>query len=581
MTNYSLRIKDENRDLLVLLVVSVPFLFLGIGSISLLDPDEGLYAAIAREMIERGDWVIPYFNGLSYLEKPPLYFWLTSLTMWLGGPSEWAVRLWSRLPALGTVLLVWRMGRQLYGPAGGLVGGLALATTAGVAIYVHKASTDFLLIFCLTLAIYGFIRDLERTEKGRTRFLLLYLGAALALMSKGLIGVVFPVLIVGISMVWVGRPALRHLNLGWGAAVFGGVTLPWHLFVAWRDPSLLWFYVVDNQLLRFLNIRGVVEDDVPISTIGFLLVSFLWFFPWGVFLLARPASDPSPTARWRAVIVIWALVVFVFFSLARSKLEYYSLPAFPAMAILVGGAWAGGRDIGRWLWVGLVGCSAVGIWMVWQGAVLTSGQALAGLAEMNVYYRILHEQGLPFPFPSPRPFGLLLQGLGLVLLIGWGFAVFCWMRRWPRASFGTLLATAGVIAILILQLFREIEPHHSAKAVSYAVKANASSADLIVHEGSLEYSAAIPFYTGRRVVVVNGKQGELGERVAVWLAGARGREAEGWYIGTRELAQLWQSPKRIFFVTQRPWTRSILATLPSTHVNKIGRYGSRWLYSNR
>ncbi len=320
--NYPLRITDETRDFLVLLAVCVPFLFLGIGSFSLLDPDEGLYAAIAREMAEGGDWIIPYFNGLPYLEKPPLYFWLTALTMWLVGPSEWTVRLWSMVPALGMVLLVWRMGRQLYGSAGGLVGGLALATTAGVAIYVRKASTDFLLIFCLTLAIYGFIRDLERTEKGRTRFLLLYLGAALALMSKGLIGVVFPVLIVGISMVWVGRPALRDMNLGWGAAVFGGVALPWHFFVGWRDPSLLWFYLVDNQILRFLNIRGVVEDDVPISTIGFLLVSFLWFFPWGVFLLARPSSDPSPTARWRAVIVIWALVVFVFFSLARSKLEY-------------------------------------------------------------------------------------------------------------------------------------------------------------------------------------------------------------------------------------------------------------------
>jgi len=244
------------------------------------------------------------------------------------------------------------------------------------------------------------------------------------------------------------------------------------------------------------------------------------------------------------------------------------------VVILAGGAWAGGRDIGRWLWVGLVGCVAVGGWALWAGAGLTPAQALNGLAELNVYYRILRDQGLPFPFASPRPFGLLLQALGLTLLVGWGLATFLWMRGRRGGAFVTLLAMAGVIAGLIIQLLYVVEPHHSAKAVSQAIMAQAGPADLIVHEGSLEYSAALPFYTGRRIVIVNGARGDL-------EFAARLPEARGVFLDTQGLAHAWESPTRVFLVTQRPRERSVLAALPPSSVHEIGRYGSRWLYTNR
>src|SRR5438132_9692324 len=118
---------SRHRQLLLLLAVSVPFLFVRLDG-PLLDPDEGLYATVAQEMLSRGDWIIPHVNGLPYLEKPPLYFWLTAATMWLAGPTEWAVRVWSALAALGTVLLTWRMGRRLYGAPAGFLAGIALAT---------------------------------------------------------------------------------------------------------------------------------------------------------------------------------------------------------------------------------------------------------------------------------------------------------------------------------------------------------------------------------------------------------------------------------------------------------------------
>ena len=413
-----------------------------------------------------------------------------------------------------------------------------------------------------------------REAGGRARYLLSYAGIALAVLSKGLIGLVFPVLIVGSALLWLRRPTLSELNLGRGLALFLILTLPWHILAAWKNPGFLWFYVMDNQILRFLNLRAFIEDDVPATTLGFLLVSFVWFFPWGVFLLARRGGVSSQAAPWRPLIMIWVLVVIGFFALSGSKLEYYALPAFPALALLVGGAWADGRDIGRWSLIGLVGCAAVGAWAFWVGSRLMPDQALSGLAELNVYYRILRDQGLPFPFESAEPFGALLKHLGLALLIGWPLGtllLFLGRRAW---AFGALVGIAGVVAVLVFHLLVLVEPHHSVKAVAEVVRARAGAGDLVVHEGSLEYSAALPYYTGRRIIVVNGERGDLD-------FASRLPEASGWFVDTPGLALVWEEPHRVFLVTQRPLELSVLATLPPSSVRELGRYGSRWLYSNR
>ena len=540
----------------------------------LLDPDEGLYAEIAQEMLTRGDWVIPHVNGLPYLEKPPLYFWLTALTFQLFGPSEWATRLWSAISALGTVLLTWRIGRRLYGARAGLLAGIAMATVVGNALYVRRASTDQLFVFCLTLAMYGFLRDAERPDRGRVRFLLFYVGAALAVLAKGFTGAVFPALIVGLALLTVRRLEWRELNLARGTALFVAIAVPWHVLVAWRSPVLFNFYVVDNHLLRFLDARRYVEDDVPSSTPAFLIASFLWAFPWSVFALARRAPARSPQARWRVVVVIWLIAIVGLFALSRFKHEYYALPGFPALAVLVGAAWTSGRDIGRWLVVGLLGCGAVGLWALWIGAGLTVAQALSGLAELNAYYRILRDQGVPFPFPSARPFGELLQALGLVLLVGWGLATLCWFSARRRAAFVALVGTASVITVLIFRLLDVVEPVHSVKETARAIAEQAGATDVLVVEGTLEYSPALPFYTRRRFVMVNGALNYFS--VAASLP-----EARGLFLNTADLLRLWDGPQRVFLVVRRPRGQSVVAALPAASVHEVGRFGSRWLYSNR
>jgi 4-amino-4-deoxy-L-arabinose transferase-like glycosyltransferase len=559
----------EWPHLALLVALSVPLLFTALG-LELLDPDEGLYADIARTMYLTGDWVLPHFNGLPYLEKPPLLFWLTALTL-RGETAEWPLRLWSALAALGTVVLTWRIGLHLYGRRAGLLAGVAMATMAGNALYVRKLSTDFLSVFCLTLVMYGLTRDAQQPASTRRRFLWCYAGAALGLLSKGLIGLVFPVLIVGVALVWTRALGVRDLNLKWGGLLFAAIALPWHLLVAWREPALFHFYLVDNQLLRFLGARAFLEDDVPVSTLGFLVVSFVWLFPWSVFVLARRAPEGAPAAEWRSLAVIWAVVVVGFFAVSRSKLEYYAVPAFPAVAVLAGAAWACARDVGRWLAVALAGVTAVAIGCFWLAARLTPDQTLFGLAEFNVYYRILREQGLGLPYDSAEPFALLLQGVGAVLLVGWGAAAFCWWRGWRHASFACVVGVGAGIAALMVALLYVVEPHHSAKAVSGAISARVRANDVVAHEGSLEYSAALPFYTGRRLVVVDGARGDLD-------IASRRPEARGYFVDRDGLAGLWAGPRRVLLVTQRPRTRSVVDTLASPVM--IGQFGSRWLYSN-
>ena len=537
-----------------------------------LDPDEGLYATIALEMARDGDWVMPHANGLPYLEKPPLYFWLTALTFRLLGPSEWTTRLWSALAVLGTVLLTWRIGRRLYGEGAGLLAGIVMATVVGNALYVRKASADQLFVFCLTLAIYGFLRDAERADRGGRRFLLFYLGIALSVLAKGFIGL-FPLLVVGLGLALVRRLSWRDLNLARGAALVLVVAGPWHALVAWRSPTLFGVYVLDAHLLRFFNARRYVEADVPLSTLGFLAASFVWAFPWGVFSLARPEPGRTPPAHWRPVIVLWLVLVVGVFALSRFKHEYYALPAFPALAVLVGAAWAGGRDIGRWLALGLIGCAAVGLAALWIGAGPTAGQVLDGLAELNAYYRILRDQKVPLPF-EPREFGVLLQGLGWVLLVGWGLATVCWARGWRPTAFASLVGVAGTITLLIFRLLDVVEPHHSVKEVAQVINAQAAPADVLVLEGSLSYGGALPFYTRRRLLLVNGA-------VDYFSITARLPEARGVFIDTGEMQKLWEGPRRVFLVAHRPFDRGLIAALPSASVHDLGGHGGSHLFSNR
>lgn len=602
-------------ELLLILALSIPFIFLGGGSMSFLDPDEGMYGTIAREMAEGGDWITPHFNGVRYLEKPPLYFWLTGFTTVLFGPSEWAVRIWSALPALGTAILIWRLGGLLYGGAAGLLAAIVMVSNVGFFRYVRVTATDSLLVFSLTLAMYGFIKAAhhfqESVAKGQRStvnphaIILFYLGIALGVLSKGLIGLVFPLLIVGffslfalLNNQWRNSTfsnsllaSIRFLFMSrytlLGVLVLLALILPWHILTAWKNPGFFHFYVVDNQFLRFLNSRAFIDDDVPVSTIAFLLLTFVWFFPWSLFLSAAfrqgfpcPRLEHHPAEHLRLLVGLWAVTIIGFFSLSSSKLEHYFLPAIPPLSLMIGGLWAEAiaspksvAGLKRWLGVGVVGCSLFGVFLLLFSDLLTPKALFTGLAELNVSYRILQAQGAASPFPLVSPFVGLLKGLAGALLIGLPLSFLFLHFRKPMASFASVLGIAGVIAFLVFKLLLIIEPYHSSKYAAEALISQSGPQDPIVHEGSLEYSGGLPFYTGRRIYVLNGRQGDLD-------FGSHYPETKYLFLDNKKFTRLWESDRRVFLVTRRQEKESIIKKLSVANVHFLGRYGSLWLYSN-
>lgn len=632
-TIYDLRSASRSRwlDPVVIVALSIPFLFWGIGSIDFLDPDEGMYGSIALEMAETGDWITPHFDGVRYLEKPPLHFWLSALAIRLFGPSEWAVRIWSALPALGTAFLVWRLGNLIYGRLGGLLSALVLLSSVGVFRYARVAATDWLLVFSVTLALYAFVKSCLLSVAGKlgstvhfSRFtihgVLFWLGCALGVLSKGLIGVVFPLLIVGLFFLagklggWeAGKlgsqsepssllasepssfPAFKPVFSLPGFLLFLALVVPWHLLAASRNPGFFEFYVIDNQFLRFLNQRSFLEDDVPVTTLRFLILTLVWFFPWSLFLLPGLRQGfPAPrgtgaAGRLRWIVGLWALVVLGFFSFSSSKLEHYFLPASPPLSLMVGATWAEAAakspvekragstslvaGLEGSLWSAALGCLLVGLAAVYLSGLLTADMIFSGLAELNVYYRVLRSQGAAFPFAEVEPFARLVETLGWMVALGLPLALLLFSLRRPLISFALVLVVAAGVAGLVMRLLWVIEPHHSAKAVATALRGRSGASDLIVHEGPLEYSGSLPFYTRRRIAVLAGRRGDLD-------FGSSFPESRHLFFERAEFRDLWEGWRRVFLVTRFDREKSVVGSLPEGSVFLLGRYGSRSLFSN-
>jgi 4-amino-4-deoxy-L-arabinose transferase-like glycosyltransferase len=291
-----------------------------------------------------------------------------------------------------------------------------------------------------------------------------------------------------------------------GFLFFLAIVLPWHIVAALRNPGFFQFYIVDNQFLRFLNSRAFTEGDVPISTVAFLVLTVLWFFPWSLFIPAalsrgifeRHLEQPH-VKNLRLLVWVWALAVIGFFSLSDSKLEHYFLPAIPPLSLIIGGLWTQGfasprfvPSLERWLGVGALGCSLFGVGLLLFSDLLTPQALLAGLAELNVYYRVLQEQGATLPFASVSPFVQLLKGLGIALVVGFPLSFVFFHLRLPKASFISILLLGGAVALLVFRLDLVVESHHSSQAVARALMARSGPNDLIVYEGSLEYPMFVP-----------------------------------------------------------------------------------------
>jgi 4-amino-4-deoxy-L-arabinose transferase-like glycosyltransferase len=321
----------------------------------MLDPDEGRYAEIPREMLVSGDWVTPRFNDLKYFEKPPLQYWATAAVYSVAGVHEWTSRLWTVGLAFACLALVFVWVGQLYGAAAALTALTALSVSPFFVVVAHLNLLDAGFTFWLTAMVLAFTRAQlapRATAAERRWMLLAWALAALAVLSKG---IVVGVLAGGALMLYTlierdARP-WRRLHPLAGLAVFALIAVPWFVLVSQRNASFLTFFFVHEHFARFLT---TVHQRVE-PWWFFLPLLLLAVLPWLLPLLSACRAawrEPAPQApqsqfKPRRFLLIYAGLTLVFFSASGSKLAPYILPMVPVLAALTGAASAEPQRLAR------------------------------------------------------------------------------------------------------------------------------------------------------------------------------------------------------------------------------------------
>lgn len=409
-----------------------------LGSTSLWDIDEGLNAEAAREMLERGNYVVPQFNYKPRNAKPPLLYWFQAMSYQAFGVNEFAARLPSAIAMTLAALLIYRLGRRMFSPVAGLLAALILLSNVQVSILAHAATPDAVLLVCLVFTMTLFW---EGYSDGGTRWLWLPgIGCGLSALAKGPIGLVLPVAIVGYFLI-----AQRKLRRLWDWRILGGalcvilVAGPWYALVgAETHGAFLRAFWTNDNVNRFLNSmeghRGPFWYYAVSMTLGLT--------PWCVFLIPTlwdtvrtVASRAEPADSRNAVrfLISWSVVYFAFFSLAQTKLPNYVLPVFAPVSLLIG------RHLDRWR----LGVSYLPSWLMPAALSLLAVTGAATIVGMLI------ASGTIFPQAMQQRAILGLAPWALVGAIPIVGAAAAW-RWWTLLRPSAVLSAVTVAAIAFL-----------------------------------------------------------------------------------------------------------------------------------
>ena len=337
--------KKYYADILIF-VLTLGIITFGIGTYGLYEPHEGHFAMVGREMLLRGDWITPHLNGDRYLNKPPLLYWLIAISTSIFGTTEFAARLPLALAGWAGIIIVWKWTRELWGIKASRIAALMLSVSLGWFIFTHQLLTDILLS-TLILASSYFLWKLRWKPKSCSYFYGLYISLSLCILTKGLIGIVLPLLnCLILSIVKQDEKIWRQLKLGRGIIVILATVSPWFIAVDTANPGFLSYFIINEHIKRFFDFRFPPDYEVSkISALGFLVITLVWCLPWGLFLPQIIFSTRRYYRRIKSkrrqdgilLIAIASLTPILFFLPLSSRLIYYSLPAIPFYIILCAG----------------------------------------------------------------------------------------------------------------------------------------------------------------------------------------------------------------------------------------------------
>ncbi len=454
-------------------------------------------------MLEAGDWTTPRFNHLTYLDKPPVYFWLVAASFKLLGTSAEAARLPSALLGMATVLLAWFWGRHLGG--GGVKAALILASTPFMIVFSRMVIFEMTLHFLISLSLLGFW-FLERSEFRRVSLSLLFFATmGLATITKGPVGFLLPLLTVIAYLGFSRRLGdLKRIHWAAGLAAFFAVTLPWFLAVSWDNPDFPRYAFLDESLLRFATgsarRSGPIYYYVPVFLFGLL--------PWSLFLLGgyggrwrdwRRLKDPENRAF--LFLFCWAAVVFVLFSLSRSKLPGYLLPAFIPLSVLAAKLWDGwpGPEAGyappSWIRRGFWALGILG------ALIATTPWILRLTGQPEVLAKKTGPQLVALLGPTLLFWGVILVGISIL-----GRHV-AWRTYGAQLTLGLLVVTVPLLLVRAARPLKRYAETHSSRALAAKILAGPEAESPVY--AYYCFRTGLGFYLRRPIQVITTGGSEL------------------------------------------------------------------------
>lgn len=550
---------------------------------AILDDGDALYAQVAAQMLARGDWITPYVDGIRFLDKPPLMYWLMAASYRVFGVNEWAARLPTMFGVAGTAWLLWSIARRAVGIRSGLFAAILFILSAGTLFFTLETFPDIFLVFFLTLSVHCLL-DWHR-DGGERLVPVIGFGVALggAVLSKGLIGFLFPVAIAVVFLtVAKGWQVVKAKHVLVSLCIASLIAVPWHVLVGQRNPGFFEHYFINEQWLRFLGRRQPVDyGSIPIPL--FWLLILVWFFPWSAFLpaatqLSRDISGDRD--KRNAVLIAWCWVgLIVAFFTASARLEHYSFPVIPPLALLVGMT-IGLRSPASSKWIdrgfaalavlgamAAVAAIGAGIWWATRGSMLTGGKSEADRRE--VYTNLFSPL---FDLPPATRAQLVTPLIAALVIFACGTFVAWWLNSHRRSTGAmvSLAATMAVFCLIAIHSLNLCEGLFSSRVFGRALHGAASPGERTIVMGDFESANSILFYAPVRLMLLDGKAESI-ER------GLHFADAPKLIISRDYLESIWRGPERTFLLG----TEREIASLGIAPSFIVADYAGRRLISNQ
>jgi 4-amino-4-deoxy-L-arabinose transferase-like glycosyltransferase len=502
----------NKRHLLLLAAFGGVLFFAGLGRLPLVEPDEGRNAEVAREMIETGDLITPHYDGFVYLDKPAVFFWMVAAAFRVAGENEFAARLPSAVMALATMFLVWFLARRMFGDTAGLRAGIIFASAPLAIAFSRIVIFDMTLAFLVTLAMTSFWLAQESGFQRPVFDVLFFAAIGVAAITKGPVGFLLPLLSVLTYGGVTGRMReLRRFRWGLGFLVFVAVALPWFLAVSLRNPDFPRYAFWEESLRRFAtgNAKrgGGIFYYIPVFLAGFL--------PWSFFLLYSALGKLTQIRKLReeghraaAFLISWSVLIFVFFTISRSKLPGYFLPAVIPLSILTARVWeeAETEEAPRPLWLraGFVTLVVLGFLVALSPQAFRLGPVAAAAT------RKMSPAILALMQPALLASGVILMALGV---IGRNLAA---RLAGSKLAWLALALAALAVPLSLVRWARVIATqaeNSSSRRLAQAILRSPEK-DLPMY-GFYCFRTGMPFYLRRRMNLVTSSGSELSSNYIV------------------------------------------------------------------